>query len=49
MKKILFVFPFIIFGSSLSSCNKTTYTVTWKNWDGTILEVDKNVQAGVYA
>ena len=24
----------------------TTYTVTWKNWDGTELEKDENVAAG---
>lgn len=24
----------------------STYTITWKNWDGTVLEIDSNVSAG---
>ncbi len=48
--KKLFVLPFLVF--AMSSCGKTpekevkTYTVTWKNYDGTVLEVDKKVQEG---
>ena len=48
ISKKLFVLPFLVF--SMSSCGKTpeketkTYTVTWKNHDGTVLEVDKKVK-----
>ena len=48
--KKLFVLPFLVF--AMSSCGKTpekevkTYTVTWKNYDGTVLEVDKKVEEG---
>lgn len=46
MKKITFVLAFLLGTSSLASCNLDSYTVTWKNFDGTILEVDKNVPRG---
>ena len=29
-----------------NSVEPTTYTITWKNWDGTVLETDENVEAG---
>ena len=32
--------------SGLTGCNQKTYTITWVNYDGTVLEVDKNVKAG---
>lgn len=36
-------------GSSGGNTNTTkTYTVTWKNYDGAILEVDRNVKEGSY-
>ena len=50
ISKKLFVLPFLVF--SMSSCGKTpeketkTFTVTWKNHDGTVLEVDKKVKEG---
>ena len=50
VSKKLFVLPFLVF--AMSSCGKTpeketkTYTVTWKNYDGKVLEVDKKVEEG---
>ena len=33
-------------GSKNTSANNETYTVTWKNYDGAVLEVDTNVEKG---
>lgn len=52
MKKILINNILIITLVSLSSCNydekplTQTYTITWKNYDGTVLEVDERVPYG---
>jgi len=47
MKKIK-LFIISIFLLVLSSCTtkETTYTITWQNYDGSILEVDTNVKKG---
>ncbi|MDR2867369.1 MAG: hypothetical protein LBV55_01745 [Acholeplasmatales bacterium] len=51
MKKgILFVFVLSVLGLFLLSCQShpgASYTITWVNWDGTVLEVDNNVASGV--
>ena len=49
LKKTLIIVP-LLFTASLG-CNKkvstkTAFTVTWKNWDGAVLKVDKNVPKG---
>ena len=52
-KKLLVILPFVLL--SLGGCNKKenkssvkvkTFTVTWINYDGTVLEVDKDVAQG---
>lgn len=35
--------------SNNAPINEETFTITWKNWDGTILEVDENVSYGTMA
>jgi hypothetical protein len=41
----------LAFGSAFSACNTSaeskTYTVTWKNYDGAVLETDTDVAEGV--
>ena len=37
-----------ILGSCAPKSKIPTYTVTWKNWDGTVLEVDEDVRRGSY-
>ncbi|KAA6361341.1 MAG: hypothetical protein EZS28_043131, partial [Streblomastix strix] len=33
----------------LTSCvQRTTYTITWKNYDGTVLEIDSKVLDGIF-
>ena len=46
ISKKLIVLPFLVF--SLTGCKEKekTFTVTWKNYDGKVLEVDKNVKEG---
>lgn len=47
---IIFSFFVVLFSFALGSCEGNTkankYTVTWKNYDGTVLEVDRNVNEG---
>ena len=46
MKKILFLISLIL-GLSVCGCgNNNTYTITWKNYDGSILEIDEKVSSG---
>ena len=33
-------------GGGIGSDNPPTYTITWKNWNGTSLETDNNVKKG---
>lgn len=45
LKKLLLLPAFALLSSGLSSC-ALLCTVTWKNWDGTNLEVDKDIFPG---
>ena len=46
MRKITILFLFLVI--LFTGCNnKQTYTITWKNYDGSILEIDENVEEGV--
>ncbi|MCQ2795397.1 MAG: family 43 glycosylhydrolase [Bacilli bacterium] len=47
MKKFIFIMPLMAI-SLLASCGEKTpaFTVTWKNYDGSILEIDENVRKG---
>ena len=50
-KIVLSILPFFLFVScggtnNTPSIEETTYTVTWKNYDGSVLEVDENVSYG---
>lgn len=45
--KKLLTLPALVLGmSTLSGCSSVMPTVTWVNWDGTVLEVDKHVVIG---
>ncbi len=51
MKKIsgflcLMFIGFVIFSGCGTKTDNKTYTVTWKNYDGTVLETDKDVLEG---
>ncbi len=46
MRKFIYVLAPFMCASFLSGCNEKSYTVTWKNYDGSILEVDTNVREG---
>lgn len=47
MKRVALLFVPLIAIPLLASCNnEKTYTITWKNWDGTVLETDENVKKG---
>lgn len=52
MKKKMIFSMLVLSTAFLSACNavetKKTYTVVWKNADGTILETDENVVAGKF-
>ncbi len=44
---IAFIFALMAIGcSSGSSSSNSSYKITWKNWDGNILETDNNVMKG---
>ena len=52
MKKtlaILLVLIMVVCSIALYACDKSvkkSFTITWQNWDGTVLEVDENVPKG---
>ncbi len=48
MKKIFYLLTPLICFSSLVGCKTepNKYTVTWKNWDGSLLEIDEDVVEG---
>lgn len=51
MRKRRILFPVIllgIFSAGLSGCDTApkTFTITWQNYDGTVLEVDNDVPLG---
>lgn len=45
MKKRMIILLFLSI-STLTGCGGKSYTITWKNYDGTILEIDKRVKEG---
>ena len=49
-KSYVFLFSVIVTLSTLASCNakEDTYTITWKNYDGSILEIDNDVKQGSF-
>lgn len=47
MKRISWILVLLFLSAIfLVGCDEKTYTVTWKNYDGTVLEVDENVEKG---
>ena len=45
LNKIITLASSLMLLNSLISCRKTSYTITWRNYDGTILETDNEVKA----